>query len=75
VTVDPDQVFEPVRVRARKAQAPLSTAPGERRPGSWAHDFLAEEHLGEAALGIGQCEVDRVLSDAGRAQRFFFGRF
>ncbi len=75
VAVGPDQVLEPVRVGTREGQPPRSAAPGKRRAGSWAHDVLSEEHLGEAVLGIGQREIDSVLSDAGRPQRFFFGRF
>ena len=75
VAVDADQVLEPVDLGPRERQPPGAVVPRERRPGARPRDLLPEHHLAEAVLGIGQREVDRVLPDAGRAQRFFFGLF
>ena len=58
-----------------EVEPPRAVAPFERRADPRPGDLLREHDLAVEAVGIGHGELDRVLPDAGRAQRFFLGRF
>ena len=47
---------------------------GELRAAPRADELLPERHLAQDAPGVGHGELDRVLADAGRDQRFFSAR-
>ena len=74
-SVDPEQVLHAVDVRALEVEPPRAVVPLERRADPRARDLLREHDLSVAAVGVGHGELDRVLADAGRAQRCFLGRF
>jgi hypothetical protein len=73
--VDREQVFHPVDVGAGEIESPGTVVPLERRAEARARDLLCKQNLAMDPIGVGQAELDRVLADAGRGQRCFFGRF
>ena len=72
-SVDPEQVLHAVDVGRARSELPRAVPPIERRPDPRPRDFLREHDLAIAAVGVGHGELDRVLTDAGRAQRWLLG--